>query len=128
VGSRLSIAICFGMFLLLSVIIFTVREGYVLYGYILNTFEATIFIAVSVLYFLKLVREVNVPALKDFYFAWINSAVLIYFSMAFFLFLFDLYIVNHSLQTFNNLYSLHWLVNIAYNILLALGVWKYNRK
>lgn len=59
---------------------------------------------------------------------WINTAILIYFSGNFFLFIFSDYLLLESEQIYNFVWSLvHSLFNIIYNLLLAIGFWKTKR-
>lgn len=91
---------------------------------VINTLESCFFIILAYLYFNKLMFELNITSLGDYYFFWLNSAFLIYFSGAFFLFLFNDFLITCDLQRFYLLYSLHLIINIAYNTLLAIGVCK----
>lgn len=58
------------------------------------------------------------------YFAWINSAILIYFSMALFSFLFNKFSGQLEMNLYVWVYTPHLVTNVAYNILLAIGIWK----
>lgn len=95
---------------------------------VLSTYEAAFLIALSGGYIIKVMREINISRLKEVHFTWINVGILIYFSMAILLFLFYSYIEKRGIKTYNNLYSLHWLTNIGYNVLLATGIWKTKAK
>lgn len=126
--TRMAIAAFYFCFLILAFVILIVNTGYDDQSNILSTYEAAFLIALSGGYFLKIVRDFNIPDLNKFYFSWINTGVLIYFSMAFLLFLFEGYIEKRGLKTYNNLFTLHWLTNIGYNSLLGLGIWKIRGK
>ena len=95
---------------------------------ILSTYEAALLIGLSGGYILKVMREINISRLKEAHFTWINVGVLLYFSMAILLFLFFSYIEKRGMKTYNSLYSLHWITNIGYNVLLATGIWKTKAK
>jgi hypothetical protein len=127
-GIRANIVIFYVLFLALSFVILILKDGYDGPDNVLSTYEATFFIILSGSYVYKIMKEVKITKLKEFYFYWINSAILLYFSMAFFLFLFNIYIAKRGLKTYNNLYTLHWIINVAYNVLLAKGICKVNRK
>jgi hypothetical protein len=88
------------------------------------TYEAGLLIFFSVGYIIKVMIEMNVERMKEKYFNWITVGILIYFSAAFFPFLFKLYIVMRGLETYNDVYSFHWIGNIALNTFIAIGLWK----
>lgn len=116
------------VFLVLAFYILVIREKYSMQDSVLSTYEAAFLIALSGGYIIKVMREINISRLKEVHFTWINVGILIYFSMAILLFLFYSYIEKRGLKTYNNLYSLHWLTNIGYNVLLATGIWKTKAK
>ena len=116
------------IFLVLAFYILVIRGKYSMQDSVLSTYEAAFLIALSGGYIIKVMREINISRLKEVHFTWINVGILIYFSMAILLFLFYSYIEKRGLKTYNNLYSLHWLTNIGYNVLLATGIWKTKAK
>lgn len=126
--SRRIITFFYFLFLLLAFATLILKKGFNLPQSILSIYESWFFIILSYSYFFKMVRELNVDRLTDYYFAWINSAILIYFCMSFFLFLFDWYLEQSDLATYSILYTPHLLVNIAYNILLSIGIWKFKHR
>jgi hypothetical protein len=126
--ARYIITIFYFVFLALSIIIFVLRSGYNRSDNIISTFESCFFITLSFTFFYKEIYELNIPRLSEYYFFWLNSAFLIYFSMAFFLFLFSGYLEKYDLSIYYPLYSLYLLTNVAYNILLSLGVWKIKQE
>ncbi len=126
--TRNIIKISFSFFLLMAIVILVINKGYNRQDSILSSYESIFLILLSIGYFYKVMKELNIPKLNEFYFAWINTGVLIYFITGFLLFLFNGYIEKRGLKTHNTLYSLHWLSNIAYNILLSLGIWKIRQK
>jgi hypothetical protein len=91
---------------------------------IISTLESCLMIGLATSFFYKVNSELNIPRLKEYYFFWLNSAVLIYFSTSFFLFLFDEYLSKYGFKSFYLLYGVHELTNIACNILFAIGIWK----
>jgi hypothetical protein len=91
---------------------------------IISTLESCLMIGLAISFFYKVNSELNIPRLKEYYFFWLNSAVLIYFSTSFFLFLFDGYLSKYGFKSFYLLYGVHELTNIACNILFAIGIWK----
>lgn len=91
---------------------------------LLSTFESLFVIGLACGYFYKLMRELTISNLNEYYFFWINSGFLIYFCMLFFLFLFDSYLEKCDLSIYYFLYSLHLITNITYHVLQSIGIWK----
>lgn len=84
-----------------------------------NTVQCILMITFSLLYFYHIfIRQEYVHIEKQALF-WINSGVLIYFSLNIFLFmLFNLVVA----QQRNDLYAIHSVTNIISNILYAIGL------
>ncbi len=122
--SRVSITLLFAGYLILAFYMLVIRHGFNQPDNVMNTVEAWFFIILTGLYFKKVITEINDVNISEPYFIWINSAFLLYFSMGFFLFLFTVYLEKCGLQQYYYLYSLHLVTNIAFNIILAIGVWK----
>jgi hypothetical protein len=128
VKSKNIIKIFYISFLAMALFIFFFREGYQKSNSLISTLEACFIITLSTAYFYKLMKELAIYKLNDYYFFWINSAFLIYFSMSFFMFLFDSYLERFDLAIFYFIYSFQLITNIAFNIILATGVWKIRYK
>ncbi len=126
--SRVIISVLYFVFLLLTFYLLYMNIKFHTQSSILSTYEAALLIGLSGGYILKVMKEINTSRLKEVHFTWINVGVLLYFSMAILLFLFFSYIEKRGIKTYNNLYSLHWITNIGYNILLAIGIWKIKTK
>jgi hypothetical protein len=118
----------YGIFLSLVLIIFGLMRRINSPDNLVSSYEACFFIALSWLYFYKLIRDKHILKLNQYYFAWINSAILIYFSMAFFLFLFNKFIGTLDISLYAIVYTPHLITNISFNILLGIGVWKIKQK
>lgn len=88
------------------------------------TVEAFFFILLAHFYTYYLFKEMNFEKLRDDAFFWVNNAFLIYFSGNFAIFLYFNYILNIGLELYYFLHSLQLLTNIAFNILLTIGLWK----
>lgn len=114
----------FAIFFLLSLILLFLKGGYNHGDSVLSTFESCFVIALASAYIIKSLNEISLSKSQDFYFSWLNAAFLLYFCTAFFLFLFDDFIETCEIRMAYYLYSLHLISNIAYNSLLAIGVWK----
>jgi len=115
------------IFILLAIHILIIKGKFSWQENFLSSYEAIFLMFLSIAYFHKLLLELNIPKLNEYYFFWINTGILIYFSTGFILFLFKGYIEQRGIKTYNLLYSLHWLSYMVYNIILSLGIWKMKR-
>ncbi|HWY10428.1 MAG TPA: hypothetical protein VN026_03830 [Bacteroidia bacterium] len=61
-------------------------------------------------------------------FFWINTAVLFYFGGNLVLFIFNDYLIAHESSNHIALWAIHSVLNIFYNILIAIGFWKTKRQ
>lgn len=95
---------------------------------ITSIFEAWILMSFSIFFFYKIQSELAIPKLSDYPPFWYNCGILIYFCTSLILFLFNDFIENCSRRTFENLWSLHLVANTAFNILMAIGIWKNRSK
>jgi len=83
--------------------------------------ESITVIASSMLFFYVMLKKLEheTPLANPFF--WFNSAILIYFSSAFFVFIFSDY---RKLSSDWNLWNIHSIVRIIFNILISIGFWK----
>lgn len=126
--SKVLIKIFYFIFILIAFTIFGFMNGINGPDNLVGTYESCFFIVLAWAYFYKLMTEKTISKLNRFYFAWINTAILIYFSMAFISFLFNKFIGQLEMALYALVYAPHLITNIAYNILLGIGVWKIKPK
>ena len=88
-----------------------------------STAESIILLFTSIYYFYYILNNLQIPKLNRFYFFWINSAILIYFSMSLCLFLFSAYILQSDQSILRPLWIIHNISNICFNLLIAKGIW-----
>jgi hypothetical protein len=88
------------------------------------TLTAAVFIVFSVLHFFKLMRELPSTHIHQLPMFWIDTAVLVYFAGAFFIFLLRSYLVEVMKDNQIVYWSLHNILNIIKNILFAIGLWQ----
>ena len=94
----------------------------------INVFKGIIIITLSVLYFFTLLNDLSISKLTLYYLFWLNTAFVIYFSVVLFIFLFMNYILDpNASQPVKNLWLLHNLFHILYNILLAIGIFQWKK-
>lgn len=127
INAKRVITIFYLFYAILSYYLLVVKQGYNKQDNILNTMESAFFMALAYSYFYNLTRELDISKLTEYYFTWLNSAFLIYFSSGFVMFLFKEYIENLHLQYFYLVYCLYLIASIAYNIILSIGIWKIKR-
>lgn len=83
--------------------------------------ESIMMICSSSVYFSVLLRELEYPTPLSNPLFWFNSAILIYFSSSFFVFIFsDFRGSNMSWDV----WDIHSIVRIIFNLLAAIGFWK----
>lgn len=121
--------LCFYILLsLLSVYSYVFNLKYNKPDYVISTLESVFFISLAYLFYYNLLVEPNIHNIYNYYFFWINSAFLFYFSAAFFLFLFNGFLVKMDLPHYYFLYSFHLVFNITANLMLTTGLWKVKSK
>ncbi len=124
-SSKIAVLIFYSIFFLLSTFQLTIQKKLNESDSLLSAYEALFIIVMSILFFYKEINESEPDRLstnRPFHF--INSAFLLYFGASFLLFLFNDFIENIEIQKYYWIYGCYFLVNIAYNSLLGLGLWK----
>lgn len=92
-----------------------------------DVIEASIIIILSLIFFFKVLADLEIPKLTAYPFFWFNSAFLLYFGTNFFLFLF-----NNNLRGFNEtivlfLNAIHLIMNVCFNSILSVGLCKVKK-
>lgn len=121
------IGISYFIFLILCLVILGLKRGYNQPDNLLSSYEAAIFIYLSLYFLYKEINEQVVPRLNEYYFFWLNSAILVYFGISLFLFLFGVLIEKSDLVVYNFFKAFSLMINITYNILLAISLWKIKK-
>lgn len=116
--------ILFILYLTLAVL---VQLGYISYE-VLSATESLVILSLCVYYFYTVIAELSIPVLTDYYFFWINSALLFYFGTNLFISFFENYIRYLGNQAQASLWSIHLISGIIFNLLLAMGIWKARTK
>jgi hypothetical protein len=127
-SGRTVVQILLILYLLLAMVIFWSISSFFVYNNTILVIESLMMIVFSVSFFYKVYSEQNIQALHNYFFFWINSGILIYFSASFFIFLFDGYLTKLDPSYFSLLHSIHQIANIATNSLFAIGIWKTTSK
>ena len=90
--------------------------------------EYFLIIALSLLYYFELLKNLNVPTLSNYPFFYFNTAFLIYFCGSFFIFLFSKQVTYLDKTIIKSITLFHSLLNIFYLSLITIGIWKVNKK
>lgn len=111
---------------------FAIADAFFLNGVMrYNTFsrpaEAFIILIYSILYFVQLLRSLQVQRLESEPFFWINSAILLYFSSSLFLFILSNSILGVSLAMNKIIWSLHAILAWIMYTTVSIGLWKARR-
>jgi hypothetical protein len=88
-----------------------------------TSFEAITFTALSLWSFYYITKNTMFDNMIDSYFFWFNGAFLLYFGGNLALFVFNNYLLNNS-NSHIALWAIHSVLNIIYNIAVAIGFWK----
>jgi hypothetical protein len=99
---------------------FTYKHGNRLSDVSLAIESITVIASAMIFFYVMLKRLEHDTPLSNPYF-WFNSAILIYFSSAFFVFIFSDY---RRLSSDWNLWNIHSIVRIIFNLLISIGFWK----
>ena len=99
---------------------YTYKHGNRLSDVSLAIESITVIASTMIFFYVMLKRLEHETPLSNPYF-WFNSAILIYFSSAFFVFIFSDY---RKLSSDWNLWNIHSIVRIIFNLLISIGFWK----
>jgi len=87
-------------------------------------FEALSLVFLAVIGFLHLLQHAETTRIVSLPHFWLLVAILVYFSGSLFLFLFSEFLAKESLVYFGIVYSIHSVLNIFFNILLTVHIFK----
>ena len=90
--------------------------------------ESLVLIILSMLWFIKIFQEMKIVKLSEHPMFYINSGVLLYFAGNFFIFTYYNLVVNQNQELMSNIWNIHSVLNIVFNILLAIAIWKMRVK
>lgn len=91
---------------------------------IINSLEAWMVLMFGTYYLYTLYSDLSIPKLTDYYFTWINVAIQLYFCVSMLIFFFNNYLEKGGLTQYYNIYSIHLIGNMLFNLLLTIGIWK----
>jgi hypothetical protein len=82
----------------------------------------------SILYFMKALRELNIPKLRNEPLIWFNAGALVNFSGNFFVFILSNILLNHSTQLSTISWRVNSIIGSLYYIAIATAFWKTKKK
>jgi len=122
---KLSISIIFILiFILVAYIDYNHINGHEHMNELSRNVESIILIIFAILFFRHIILNPLKENLVTSYSFWFNTAIIVYFSGSFFIFLFSNYMLDKSPSTFLAIYAIHSFFNITFNILLAVALTK----
>jgi hypothetical protein len=95
---------------------------------IFGVIAQSILIGLSIYWYYKVFERLDVSSLTDHPFFWYNTAILFYFGVTFLLGIFENFIREAPELISRFLWCIQLIANIGLNILIAMGLWKTNRK
>jgi hypothetical protein len=124
---RFTIKLFWLLFLTVSILIYIFNENYFDVFLFLHPIQNAVIIIIGFIYLYRIINKSDsIDFLKDYFF-WINIAFIIYFGSQF---LINLGMQHVDTSIKSNIYILgflHFILNILYNILLAIGIYKIKR-
>lgn len=99
-------------------------SGYEKMNELSRNVEGIVMITLALIYFNRLIKGPATISLESQFGFWFNTAIIVYISGIFFLFLFSNKLLNSEPETFYALYSIHAVFLIIFNILLAISLTK----
>ena len=117
----------YSFFILMSFVTLIVTKSITSAENITLPLEFGIITTFSIIHFHKVFTDLTIPKLTDYHFFWLNSAFILYFGTNFLLTLFYSYIKTSNVEVMYLLGCIPLIMSVTYNILLALGIWKFKR-
>jgi hypothetical protein len=82
----------------------------------------------AILFFMKALRELNIPKLRNEPLIWFNAGALVNFSGNFFVFILSNILLNHSTQLSTISWRVNSIIGSAFYIVVAIAFWKTKMK
>lgn len=120
--------ITFLLFVVFFFINITLFQGPLLFNSVSNVIASLIIIALSLLYFHRLLNDLPIVHIQQLPMFWIAFAALTYYAGNFFLFLLKNNLAYGESGSHRVMWILHNLLNITKNILFSIGLWQSYRK
>lgn len=93
-----------------------------------TAFESIVFSIISLWTFYYISKQLLFDNLLNEPFFWLNTSILLYFGGNLILFIFNNYLLRSKTTDQLAMWCIHSVLNILYNLLIALGLWKVKRR
>ncbi len=90
--------------------------------------ESAALIFLSMIWFMNVFREMKIEKLSEHPMFYISTGVLLYFSGNFFIFTYYNVVADQDWRLMNEIWNIHSVLNIVFNLLLATALWKMRPK
>ena len=120
------IRIIYSIFISISLLSFIIKD--IQFADLITiSLQAPTILIFSGIFFYNIFTDLTIPKLTDYSFFWFNSAFLLFFGSDFLIRLFNSYIQTCNKEVWYLLGYVHFIWNLIYNILLAIGIWKLKK-
>ncbi len=117
----MTVAVLFVLFSVVnSLFIQSIHE----YNSYVRAIGAFILAVYALLWFMKTLKNLNIPRLRDEPFVWINTGAIFYFSGSFFVFILSKLILAQSVSLMAKAFWISSSLLILFYLLIAVGFWK----
>lgn len=117
----------FTFFLLISIGTLIITKSITSAESITLPIEFGIIIVLSIIHLHKVFTDLTIPKLTSYHFFWFSSAFLLYFGTNFFLTIFYTHIKTSNIEVMYLIGCIPLMMSVTYNILLAIGIWKFKQ-
>lgn len=108
--------------IVLMIICLIFVNGFFAFPVIPRIFMAMVFTMLSLIWFIRLFRDMEIENLSEHPMFYVNAAALLYFAGTSFIFTFNNFFDNNDIN--NSLWQIHSILNITYNTLFGVALWK----
>jgi hypothetical protein len=115
------IIILYGIFSFMNVLLF---QSHLSFPSITGATSALFLVTFSILLFANIMRKEQIKILSDSSLIWINTAVIVYYSGNFFLFILYNFLLDHSLGFLIKILNFFAIMNLIFYVLIAIGIFK----
>jgi hypothetical protein len=121
------IKISIHVFIAFTFLFSTFVKGWYEFSDVPRAIESLILVIFSLMYFRKLLTDLNVFYIEREPAFWVSTAVLFYFSGTLFMYIFSSYLALQHTDVMKQVWHIQSMLNIIFNLLLAVGMW-YSRQ
>lgn len=101
-----------------------IQNGSNYMNFISRNVEFIFLVPLSIIYFSIEIKKMQQKRITDTFGFWVCTALIIYLSGSFFVFLFSNYLLDESPEILSSIFIIHSLFNVTFSILLAISLTK----